>query len=561
MSSFSSLSLPDIPNNARILAVCGITDVGDASSPVEDGWLVSDFYLFNHLLRGIGRKQAWFTSEDPVKLVNKYGLYMHGNPCKERVIVLDQDKLNSPDAPHDISIIARDQLLDQFLLHLETECTIARQEKQPVIVFILGHGEESTNSVEIGWSIFNQEAPLLTMDKFKRCIGPDVGVCTVMTSCYSGGWIINPSFKNATPAAGPGKESELWNASASIDRRCGSIYATAVTQALVREERFPDASDLIPEHQKSYHQFTNSVASKLLFEVDRFGSVHEISFAAKDDAWDMEWKRRMGTPLSDFRARYLSLKTTPVDALFFNALNRDPNMPRHSDQLKELENWTSFQELPNFLEYPFGEEFARSGLRGRFGSSRSLQRSLRPYANSYMASFPGRDSLANNGRLHRLANQCIQGKHLNSNQVMELYCGLDYRLSVINAATQHLKMINVEFLPCHQWNQDQWYMKHEGRKDTVNVIDRMLDGIFCKPCLPQGRPYSKPRRYIASALAVSGLSDVEIRDKIEEMKAFVGSMILAYTANVKTDHIVASRRTRLQQVLGRIIISPTSGLA
>ena len=41
---------PDVPPRSRIIAVCGVTDWNNLASPQEDGWLLSDFYLFYHLL-------------------------------------------------------------------------------------------------------------------------------------------------------------------------------------------------------------------------------------------------------------------------------------------------------------------------------------------------------------------------------------------------------------------------------------------------------------------------------------------------------------------------------
>ena len=49
-----------IDPNTYVVAVVG----GDAetASPEKDGWLCSDFYAFNYLFKGLGRKQAWIAS-------------------------------------------------------------------------------------------------------------------------------------------------------------------------------------------------------------------------------------------------------------------------------------------------------------------------------------------------------------------------------------------------------------------------------------------------------------------------------------------------------------------
>lgn len=49
-------------------------------------------------------------------------------------------------------------------------------------------------------------------------------------------------------------------------------------------------------------------------------------------------------------------------------------MSRPGDTAEEFQACQNFQELPNLSDRPFGEEFARSALRGRFGSRRGLQK-------------------------------------------------------------------------------------------------------------------------------------------------------------------------------------------
>lgn len=57
------------------------------ASPRNDGWFFSDFYLFHHLFRDAGANQLWVTCEEPNKLVQKYGEYLHGTPDDCRVVL------------------------------------------------------------------------------------------------------------------------------------------------------------------------------------------------------------------------------------------------------------------------------------------------------------------------------------------------------------------------------------------------------------------------------------------------------------------------------------------
>jgi hypothetical protein len=51
---------PDLPPRHRILALLGTTDKDDLASPSEDGWFISDFYLFHYLLSPKFPRRACF---------------------------------------------------------------------------------------------------------------------------------------------------------------------------------------------------------------------------------------------------------------------------------------------------------------------------------------------------------------------------------------------------------------------------------------------------------------------------------------------------------------------
>ena len=44
---------PDVQPRTRVVAVCGVADNSNMdASPNEDGWLISDFYLWKNVLKG-----------------------------------------------------------------------------------------------------------------------------------------------------------------------------------------------------------------------------------------------------------------------------------------------------------------------------------------------------------------------------------------------------------------------------------------------------------------------------------------------------------------------------
>lgn len=60
-------------------------------------------------------------------------------------------------------------------------------------------------------------------------------ISLLTTSCISGSWAMAPSLNiSAMTAVGPEETSVSWRKSKSVGRFCGSIYATAVLQALLK---------------------------------------------------------------------------------------------------------------------------------------------------------------------------------------------------------------------------------------------------------------------------------------------------------------------------------------
>ncbi|EDN02447.1 predicted protein [Histoplasma mississippiense (nom. inval.)] len=48
---FFSFCPPDVQPNTHGITLCGINDFEDNASPKQDGWFLSDFFLFHHLLQ------------------------------------------------------------------------------------------------------------------------------------------------------------------------------------------------------------------------------------------------------------------------------------------------------------------------------------------------------------------------------------------------------------------------------------------------------------------------------------------------------------------------------
>jgi hypothetical protein len=111
-SMFISSTVPIVHGNTIILAATQPTL--STASPQEDGWLISDFYAFNYLLKGLGKKQTWLTAVEPSKLIQKYGSYLHGNPYESR-ICLSQELIDSNEFST-ITVVNPVIIIDQFLI-------------------------------------------------------------------------------------------------------------------------------------------------------------------------------------------------------------------------------------------------------------------------------------------------------------------------------------------------------------------------------------------------------------------------------------------------------------
>lgn len=127
---------------------------------------------------------------DPKTLVSKYKEYVHGNRHEMRRVVLDASVLPDVLAAGDIRIESPNEFLSTFLGTVRTECQIAAQNQQPVLILIFGHGAEEGYGVAIGGKSKPDGCPRLTTRTKSIAIGTAADVTLLMTSCYFGGWVI-----------------------------------------------------------------------------------------------------------------------------------------------------------------------------------------------------------------------------------------------------------------------------------------------------------------------------------------------------------------------------------
>lgn len=187
-----------------------------------------------------------------------------------------------------------------------------------VLRLIFGHRDSRTYRITLGTGAVSK----IKISNLRSAIGGDsLAVTLLSTSCYSGGWSISSEFNITTmAAAGPNAQCISCAASASLGRMCGSIWASAVLPARLKESTSnstEDAEEILPEtaneeQRTTFSSFCRSVFEYLFKKVDRKATENDITFSAQDDEWGMVWTHLTGLPSANYCKRYDQLENYPI---------------------------------------------------------------------------------------------------------------------------------------------------------------------------------------------------------------------------------------------------------
>lgn len=519
---FTDTNLPDVQDNSHIIGLCGVNDWPDskgihAADPSLDGWMLSDFYLLNHLFRGVAKSQAWFTCLDPSIMVERYGEFAHGNCYGSRRVVLDRDQL--PDMVT-LKIERPDDLIGKFLTYFRARCQIALSANESILLCVFCHGDELTHGLHIGGS--DEEGPLLSVDEIASILSEFDGVqiCLLMTSCFSGGWTITPKlrdFRNRSratvmTAAGATEVSESWPRTTSLGRACGSLYVSALIKVLEEEstkehEQKQSSSQTTEDFfdvEMDTKQFAAAITTQLLDVIDpRFGTTHKHKFEVQDDQWSSLYHERTGIPLSHYQARLEQLRVIPPRPLL------DMRMDRSRSTL-EIEAWEdTHPDAP----------LAVIAASNYGGSMHAVRVALQKSALKYIKSHPGRDSLAPNHRAHGLIRDAIENPHkLSQLAWIDLWDTLHYRLGSLQLAENLADRLGLHAPGVALWDKSDWDVKNvsTGLYDKAAVYWKIILDAGLFPTAPNSRKrYDKPPWYLAAMCVESGLSESELRSRLE----------------------------------------------
>ena len=557
--TFVTHTLPDIAQNTRIIGVCGIPEA--EASPIEDGWFFSDFFLFNHLLKGEGVYQLWISSEgtEPSQLMKRFGQefapgYLHGDPSITRKVVLSKDLL-AKKALTRVRTFAAWELLLKFLELLKIQCDIAREQGQPVLILVFGHGNLDDKGIHIGspLGLFTDRPYYLNYSNLKNAIGQDVQVTLLSTSCYSGGWSVNPDLNiTMLTAAAPDVQSESWGGSASLGRRSGSIFASAVQQALSSESsplladtpiRIP--REFQPRQIEAFSEFTRVIHAVLFKRGDRFAYAHGIMFSAQDDDWEASWSKRTGISLTNFQQKLDNLPDYPAPPMgpLGNVTSRNPD--EHSEVDPEAARRYIAQTMG------FGAVMQQDPLKGAFGGTiRSWQKYVKVLAQDYMSSFPGGDGKGPNTLLHGRINRLLKDPDkASADHLRDIQYKIGYQTASMLTAEDFLNYAEIP-LPGkkrgHEFNEEAWHIWAE-KNDLLSQFCEILDVVntaklFSPPTKEQGPSWAKPTIYIAAALTLANPPSLNaVRKKLEIICRFKDETIKNdIAAAVKSNSIYES---------------------
>jgi hypothetical protein len=569
ISEFVTYLPPPVNERTRIIAVCGCVDFdtsyevfdfdkpyvpGEApdmrssgnSDPVLDGWFISDFYAFMHLLQNSGAAaETWITTEEPQHLVTRYNQYLHGNPYYPRKVVLSQGLLNQGFAQQNLMVVNADELKQRFIHHLEQEVDQAQRNNQKILLLMFGHGNEETKGVYLYKEQF-------LVKEFRAIVGEKVEATIISTACFSGGWSVRRDIDKTTfAAAGEKNESLSWTSSTSVGRYCGGIYTSALIKAWQNEaERAEKTSDTLPpkpEQERTQKEFASGVFQTLT-EIDRKWKKHEIRFSVENDMWGSGWSQMSTLPMISFQQRWDSLEEVLPTADPTSWLNRDP---------AAASVFTSSQSSAS-------SDSDLSDLFYRTGSMPAAWTMLKRQAQQYLDSHPGSDESANN-KIHGFLRRLLEGRaprtEKNLRAVGEV---LAFRMGLSAIATEMVQVAGMG-LPsgkvCSKFSVGAWERlceknpNHRISKAYTLATDLIFSNVLPDPVArEQGERWNKPHRYIAAAIAANpdfNISPEQVQTAVRLLEATHQNHLVMAKSHLEEEKSVRGRKRSWFESVGK----------
>jgi len=289
-------------------------------------------------------------------------------------------------------------------------------------------------------------------------------------------------------------------ATAEVSKDPTSLYISQLESNITEG---PDGEDVT--ENPTYVALAKSVHDALK-EVDpTFWADHEISFATQDDKWASEWRARSGFLLVNYRNKWEALKRAPAN----------PQV------------W----ETPTSKEQMF-----------RYGGGLSLRQQhgvVASKALAYLRSSPGDDRLGGNLAVHAQLTALVENSaNFDAEELHYLSDIVDYRMALIDVATDIVKYMDLNFANGVGYDTLKWIEHHSQSTMSLSVnspqkpslSQRKLDlyrkvldyirniRLFDPPTREQGPGYTKPKEYVAIAIAEAGISFEDAQKRLNEVK-------------------------------------------
>lgn len=443
-------------------------------------------------------------------------------------------------------------MLQDLLGTFQEECKVAASLNQPVVLMVFGHGSLDTYGVAIGGRGNPIKAPRLQVKHIIASLrGLDVSLTILLTSCYSGGWVLQLQLNISTlTAAGRGVQSLSWPSSIG-GRYHGLVYAIAVREAFIKMEDenvtqfhpHPSGQELDGELQSSsYAELTNVIHSTLLNDVDRLGDRHEIQFSAKDDMWEQEWRQRSRFPLSTFKSRWDELPRMPIQ----DFLSLRPG------RTGAIEAGSTSMEV----------ETRSYGLHCKFNRRQAIT-AIKDLAYGYLNSFPPPDNSSTDRGCNGDARALLEKDKFPSWKLEGLQAALQYSMDSMRLASAYKNLIGLKFADCDKFDFELWQTSMlasarstKNSEDKWNKYKAYGDEITQPPIFDastpsQGWHFNKPSFYLAAAFVECNLSPDAVSEAIKVILTEKNVRVRALTLRVRMDHSVRLAGSRVFESLGK----------
>ncbi|MCJ1330937.1 hypothetical protein MMC10_007624 [Thelotrema lepadinum] len=489
------------PNTTvQVVAVAAPVDGNEA--PDDDGWFLSDFYLFRHLLSPLltdnGTQQSpqwnqiWMTAVAPHTLVERHGQYTHGQASDCRV-VLDQRTL--PEASKSVSVVRGEELRQRFLETVRNVALRCAADGRPLLIMMFGHGSVGTGSVYIGGS---SPKDLVSIENLRLALGRHIDKTTLYTtSCYSGHWSNSLQFPTSSLAAADAETESLSHPEDSMYAYPGSRFSTAMLQTLIKTEDYDVKGS-------NYSNLTFAalidVFMQTLKEDIKYGADCTVSFAARGDSWADPWWTQSAFPM-------LSIPSSIGP-----------------ESVKFKAQWEALQVVPPTRAAGTGA--ASVTAKGRALKPSQARSALRMQAKEYLDSKPGSSSYSGNQGPASLCRRVLSEEDVPPARLQRLSNMLTYRLGgVVRPATSYKQKLKISgsFPDCNNFDAFEYPRDNAGnleKSTRYNEIFALVAEreLFPDPDEVSGYEYAKGVSYLAAALTEEGWSVAKAKAELAKLQ-------------------------------------------